>query len=398
MNNKLSIRWFYLAVGTFAMLFAGIIYAWSILKVPFAAEFGWDTEGLALNFTLTMSFFCLGGLVGARLNKALGHKIALLIAGVLSAAGFVLSAFLQKDGLILLYLSYGGAAGLGIGIAYNVLLSTVNAWFPDKKGLCAGFLMMGFGASALVLGNTASALFESSFGWQNTYILLGICIGAVLSIAGLLLKKPREDTVLPRAKTAAAEQVQDLTPGQMLRRPSFYLAFVYLVFLTAVGSSVISFARDLALSVGAAASLATVLVGVLSVCNGLGRILTGACFDAWGCRKTMFAVAVLTIAAAGVTLGAVILGNLPLCILGLCLTGLSYGASPTTASAFTAAFYGSKHYATNMAIMVFNMMGSAFVATLCSSLLAATGGYTVPFGMLLGLSAAAFVLNLFIRK
>ncbi len=92
------------------------------------------------------------------------------------------------------------------------------------------------------------------------------------------------------------------------------------------------------------------------------------------------------------------LGSLPLCIAGLCLTGLSYGASPTTASAFTAAYYGSKHYATNMAIMVFNMMGSSFVATLCGSLLAATGGYTVPFGVLLGLSAAALVLNLFIRK
>ncbi len=398
MKNTLSVRWFYLVVGTFAMLFAGIIYAWSILKVPFAAEFGWDTEGLALNFTLTMSFFCLGGLVGAQLNRRLGHRLTLLIAGVLGALGFVLTAFLEKDGLVLLYLSYGGAAGLGIGIAYNVLLSTVNAWFPDKKGLCAGFLMMGFGASALVLGNAASALFESSFGWKNTYILLGAALGLVLAAAGLLLRKPGETVALPQAKTAAARNTEDLSPGQMLRRPSFYLAFVYLVFLTAVGSSVISFARDLAISVGAAEALATVLVGVLSVCNGLGRILTGACFDWLGCRKTMFAVAFLTVAAAGVTLAAVVMGSLPLCIAGLCLTGLSYGASPTTASAFTAAYYGSKYYATNMAIMVFNMMGSAFVATLCGSLLSATGGYTVPFIVLLGLSAAATVLNLFIRK
>ena len=35
-----NIRWFYLAVGTFAMLFAGILYAWSILKAPFSGEFG----------------------------------------------------------------------------------------------------------------------------------------------------------------------------------------------------------------------------------------------------------------------------------------------------------------------------------------------------------------------
>ena len=39
-KQKLSIRWFYLGVGVVAMLFAGIIYAWSILKDPLAAEFG----------------------------------------------------------------------------------------------------------------------------------------------------------------------------------------------------------------------------------------------------------------------------------------------------------------------------------------------------------------------
>ena len=41
-TQKTNIRWLYLAVGTFAMLFAGILYAWSILKAPFSVEFGWS--------------------------------------------------------------------------------------------------------------------------------------------------------------------------------------------------------------------------------------------------------------------------------------------------------------------------------------------------------------------
>ena len=40
-KNTASVRWLYLAVGTVTMLFAGIIYAWSILKTPLATEFGW---------------------------------------------------------------------------------------------------------------------------------------------------------------------------------------------------------------------------------------------------------------------------------------------------------------------------------------------------------------------
>ncbi len=398
MKKNYNIRWAYLALGTVAMLFAGIIYAWSILKIPFAEEFGWTATQLSLNFTLTMSFFCLGGLVGAQMAKRIGYKLALIIAGVLGFAGFMLTSFVSSDAVILLYVTYGGIGSLGIGIAYNVLLSVVGAWFPDKKGLCSGCLMMGFGASALILGNLASKLFESSLGWRTTYILLAAGLGLVLMVTGLLLKKPGEDVMLPAPKAKAAAATQDFTPRQMLQRPSFYLAFCYLVFMTAVGSSVISFARDLALDVGASASLATTLVGVLSVCNGLGRILTGACFDWLGCRKTMFAAAILTIFAAGVTLMAILLGNLALGVVGLCLTGLSYGTAPTTTAAFTANFYGSRYYPTNMAIMVFSVMGSSFVATLCGSLLSSTGGFVVPFAVLLALAVLSLVLNVFIKK
>lgn len=90
----------------------------------------------------------------------------------------------------MLYLTYGVLTGLGIGIAYNVVIGTVSAWFPDQKGLCSGCLMMGFGASSLILGNAADALFKSAFGWRTTYIILGASICIVLLLAGFLLKKP----------------------------------------------------------------------------------------------------------------------------------------------------------------------------------------------------------------
>ncbi len=396
-------RWLYLFVGVIAMLFAGVLYAWSILKAPFASDFLWSASDLTLNFTIAMCFFCLGGLLGARISKSLGHRVAIILSGLLTALGFGLTAGMGGNSVFMLYVTYGLLAGLGIGISYNVVIATVSAWFPDKKGLCSGCLMMGFGASALVLGNVADALFRSSVGWRKTYIILGIAIGIVLILAALLLKKPEADTVLPqpkKAKTAGSEDFErkDYTSGQMLRRPSFWMAFVCISFLAAVGSSVISFAKDLALSVEATESLAVTLVGVLSVCNGLGRILTGAVFDALGRRKTMLLANILTICAAGITLLAVFIGSLPVCIAGLCLTGMSYGACPTITAAFTSSFYGMKHYSNNMALMTFTVMGGSFIATLSGKLLETAGNYTAPFLMLLSLTAVALVINLFIRK
>ena len=160
-NSNIQLRWFYLIIGVISMLFAGVLYAWSILKTPLTNEFGWSASQLALNFTIAMSFFCIGGLLGAQISKRAGHKIALMLSGILSALGFILTGSLQDSSIIMLYISYGVLAGTGIGIAYNVIIATVSAWFPDKKGLCSGCLMMGFGASALILGNIANTLFNS---------------------------------------------------------------------------------------------------------------------------------------------------------------------------------------------------------------------------------------------
>lgn len=404
MNNKkiIIVRRFYLALGVVAMLFAGILYAWSILKSPLASEFNWGASELALNFTLAMSFFCIGGLLGAKLSGKVGHRIAIICSGVLSALGFGLTALLSNCSVAILYLTYGVLAGLGIGIAYNVVIATVSAWFPDKKGLCSGCLMMGFGASALLLGNLANSLFNSSLGWRATYVILGVSICLVMIVTALLLKKPNADTTLPqpKAKVSKSEDFEkrDYTTLQMLSRPSFWMAFICISFLAAVGSSVISFAKDLALSVSAPEALAVSLVGALSVCNGLGRILTGAVFDAIGRRKTMLFANALTICAAGITLLAASIGSLPLCIVGLCVTGISYGSCPTITAAFTSSFFGMKHFSTNMALMTFTVMAGSLIATLSNKVLEATGGYSATFVMLLCVTLAALIINLFIKK
>ena len=402
-EQKLSIRYLYMAVGVIAMLFAGVLYAWSILKSPLATEFQWGQSELALNFTLAMTFFCVGGLLGAQISKRLGHRIAIILAGVLSAAGFALTALLNNVSIVVLYVTYGVLAGVGIGIAYNVVIATVSAWFPDKKGLCSGCLMMGFGASALVLGNVADAMFKSTVGWRWTYVALGASILIVLTAVAFILEKPDVGVVF--ASSAKVKKTQnddmetkDFTSKQMLCRVSFWMAFLCISFLAAVGSSVISFAKDLMLSVEAPEALAVSLVGVLSVCNGLGRIITGAVFDIIGCRKTMICANAVTIVAAAVTLTSVCLNSLPLCIIGVCLTGISYGACPTITAAFTSSFFGMKHFSNNMAFMTFTVMVGSLVATASNKVFELSGGYIVTFIMLLSLTFVALILNLFIKK
>jgi hypothetical protein len=62
------------------------------------------------------------------------------------------------------------------------------------------------------------------------------------------------------------------------------------------------------------------------------------------------------------------------------------------------AFYGKKYFASNLSISNFNLMGASFIATACAALQTSSGGYVVPFILLLVLSVITIILNLSIKK
>ena len=101
-KSNINKRWLYLISGVFTMLFSGVLYAWSILKIPFKEVFRWSDKSLALNFTLTMCFFCLGGFLGSLLIKKISLPMVLISSGILSGLGFVFTSMLTGK-VFLLY-------------------------------------------------------------------------------------------------------------------------------------------------------------------------------------------------------------------------------------------------------------------------------------------------------
>lgn len=396
--NKAS-RWLRLAVGVLTLFFVGIIYAWSILKAPMASEFGWSNQ-LSLNFTVMMCCFCLGGLVSGLLGKKLSPFIRMAASALLVFLGFYLCSRLDGKSALALYASYGLLAGTGIGVVYNVVIAATNAWFPDKKGISSGCLMMGFGFSTLVLGKAADALIKApAVGWRMAYVILGAAIGAVVLLAAFVVRPPRQGELAGAAAPGAAQGGgEDFSAVQMLRTAAFWKLFVFFVLLAAVGSTAISFARDFSLSVGASESFAVTLVGLLSICNGLGRLFSGWVFDSRGLRATQIATSAVAVAAPLMALAALLTGRLWLGAAGLCLCGFSYGFSPTASAAFTAAFFGQKNFALNFSILNLVLIPSSFAATLAGLLVARYGSYVPAFVMLAAFSVLGMAVNFTIRR
>lgn len=399
-----TVRWLYLTMGILSMFVSGIIYAWSILKAPLGEVFGWDASQLTMNYTITMCLFCLGGIASGLLSKKWKSKVILILAAVLACVGFGLVSILTGE-LLALYLSYGVMCGFGIGMAYNAVISTVNAWFPDKKGLCSGALMMGLGVSSLLLGHLASQMIEApNIGWRTTYLILGFVTGGVLLATAFVIRLPSEaervqlDALCEKETSGEKIAVPDYTPSALLKRLSFWKFFLFLVSMAATGSTVISLAKDLALSAGATAAFATTLVGVLSVSNGLGRILCGWAFDSYGRKPVMLATSVVTIGASLCLLLSTTMQSVLLVVIGLCATGLSYGSVPTISSAFVGAFYGSKHFPTNFSLANTMLIPASCLATCSTALISQTESYVPAFVLLMAVAFIGLVVHMTIRE
>ncbi|MCL2664454.1 MAG: MFS transporter [Defluviitaleaceae bacterium] len=391
-----------LAFAVCVLIFAGIIYVWTILNKPFAENFGWDEAQLGWNYTLTIMFFCLGCFASGRLTNLTTPRFRFIAAAVLLSAGFFLTSRLEPgDAVWKLYLAYGIMSGTGIGLVYMTIIGLTNAWFPDKPGLSSGIMLMGFGLTTLVIGGIADKFISASEdGWRMVYTVLAAVLGAIFIAASVIVKPPPEGTVFPEAKSKkklAAHEIINFSPKEMLRRPSFYLLFAQITLIAAVGSAAIAFARPILQTEFFIESPAGI-IGAVSICNGLGRLTLGALFDRLTVRRTQLFISSVALSAPAAILAGIAFNSLPVGVIGLMLCYFSYGFAPTMGAIFSQRFYGPKNFAQNFSILNLILVPAPFVAPLAGALYNSSGTFFTPFAILSCFAIAGAVISLFIKK
>lgn len=183
----------------------------------------------------------------------------------------------------------------------------------------------------------------------------------------------------------------------MLRTKRFYLFFAAAVIGTGYGSGLIAHARYIFLEGGAPEATATLAVGLVSVMNGLGRIIFGMLHDRCGFRVSLLADALLYIAAgavAALSLG----GSYASLIAAMMVIGACYGAVPTISSSVAGEFFGPAHYGRNLSIVNLNILLGSFASTVAGSMQTASGSYFSTICLFAGLEVAALLLILLLSR
>ncbi len=366
-------RWIIVLAGTWLQLFLGTVYAWSYFQQPLVDAYGWANTQVAWTFSLAICFLGLAAAwAGTKLPRYGPRKLA-VAGGLLFGLGYLLAAAaLHWQCLLLLYLGYGVVGGIGLGLAYVTPVATVAKWFPDKKGLATGLVIMGFGFGALLMSKLiAPALCRWSDGnLVPVFFWLGVCFMAATLLGAAALRNPPAGYVpprsgladsgprLPQSSTTEGGRATGISPTSPAIEPretvaifSRRFALMWLVFFCNIvaGISIIGFQSPLfqdrwhqvdpTLTAASLAAYGATLIAVSALFNGVGRMFWGALSDRIG---RLLAFRLMLASQLAVFLLLIVMGNPWLFGALLCYVLLCYGGGFGTMPAFVLDVFGPR--------------------------------------------------------
>jgi MFS family permease len=420
-------RWAIAAAGTVAMICLGTVYSWSLFTQPLIAAFGWSNTTTTWTFALAIFFLGVGAIVGGRWQDKVGpRKVAVTGVVLWGIANVLAGVGATRFGAPWMYLTYGLVGGFGLGLGYVTPVAAVTKWFPDKRGLATGMVVMGFGLGAFLYNNILKAVpaFSAAAAEAGkvvaargagspgaalssasietlmwTFVWSGVVYAVVGGLCASLLRNPSTSTSTTTSTTTTTAPVasDEYPPSRALRTPQFWALWAMLFLNVTAGilfiSNAVPIMRELT---GAAPGTALAVYGFIALFNGLGRFFWGAVSDRIGRN-----MAYVLIYGLQVVIFFVVGGMESLAVVAalFAVVLLCYGGGFGTMPSFTADYFGTRYMGVNYGWIlsawgVAGIVGPVFVAVVKDR----TGSFSGALPVIAIMLLVAAILPLVTRK
>ena len=407
-----SSRWLVAGAAVLMQVCLGIIYAWSVFRGPLEKHYGWSKSVSIAPYRWSILFFTVAMIIAGFWQDRKGPRLVGTIGGILLGLGCLLASFFG-DTPMGLNVAYGVIAGLGVGFAYVTPIATCVKWFPDKRGFVVGLAVMGFGLGSLIFAPLLESLLgndpaQYAVTIPRTFQLLAALFFVLVPGCAYFFKVPPAGW-LPGGwtpTTASQAAAVNLSPSQMIRTWQFAVLWVIYflgssVGLTAIGESA-PLVRELA---GAAAAMSGgVALGVMSLFNGVGRLIWGTLSDRIGKRAVILSMFTISALVCGFLLPGT--KDFWRVLIGICAVGFCYGGYLALMPSLCAEYFGARQIGANYGLL-FTAWGAAgfvvprFMAATLEARKAAgdlAGGYNEMFWSLAAIGAVGIVVTMALRR
>lgn len=305
-SHRIFYGWYLVAASVLAntIFSAAYFQGFGVLILPIERAFGWDRWVISAAMSLRqLESGIVSPAVGFLLDRFSARKL-IFWSAVISGFGFIGLGF--TAGIATFFLCFViislGASGVSHAVTWPVIISR---WFHRKRGLATGLAVTGpiFGSPIVILNTQI----EQAYGWRVVLFVYGglILLGVTL-LSMLVRDRPepyglRPDGDPPEERSAESETIPSfcradpgLTFRAVLRTKEFWLFTSYLSGTFAINSAVQGhmipyFQQDIGLS----AAWAAVVMSVVFIISGIGRIGGGYLLDRVDYRLVLAIVAAM---------------------------------------------------------------------------------------------------------
>ncbi|XP_076599413.1 monocarboxylate transporter 12-B-like isoform X2 [Chaetodon auriga] len=156
----------------------------SIFFVEFQLHFERDYSTTAWIHSLVDSSTMLCAPLGGLLGNHLSCRATVILGGLLSSAGLILSSF--SSCLEHLYICLGFLTGLGFALSYTPAIAMVGRYFSERKALAYGIALSGSGIGTFILAPVVQLLIDH-YSWRGALLIMGGFVSN-LCVCGALMR------------------------------------------------------------------------------------------------------------------------------------------------------------------------------------------------------------------
>ncbi|WP_461215017.1 L-lactate MFS transporter [Lacticaseibacillus sp. GG6-2] len=335
-------RYVVAVAGVIFHLMIGSVYAWSVYTQAIQAATPWSEAAISFAFSLAIFFLGMSAAFAGRLVERFGPHVTGTIASFCYGAGMVLTGVaVHTQQLWLLYLGYGVIGGKGLGFGYVTPVSTIIKWFPKHRGMATGCAIMGFGFAAMLTSPVAHQLL-STVGVEQTFFTLGGVYFVVMVIAAQFIRPPKTVATTDHGQVNGVSLTggAQLTANQAVRTREFRLLWLMLFINITCGIGLVAAASPMAqANTAMTAATAALMVGIIGVFNGLGRLLWASASD-WLGRPNTFSLVFAIMTA--LLLALLVIHSPVIFTIVFCIILSGYGAGFSVIPAYLSDVFGTK--------------------------------------------------------
>ena len=274
-------------------------------------------------------------------QERVGTRKMITMGALLCGLNAFLIAYVTTLPMLYLWAFLNGAASCFI---YIPALTSVQRWFPEKKGLVSGIVNLAFGFSAAIMAPLFSHLLQA-VGYVSMNILLAWSALLVGLIAAQFTEAPR--SALPSITNGPdnpGEPVvseRSLTVMESIHTKAFWFLWLTWAFQGAAGIAMVTLSINFGLSKGLALSWAVFILSAFNITNGLSRILMGFLSDKWE-RAGIMSITFLAAGCAYLVLPH--MHTMTAFIFLAAVIGFAFGTLFAVSAPLVADCFGLKHF------------------------------------------------------